>query len=273
MLTAVSMVKDESDIIEYTIRHLFASGVDQVIVADNLSTDTTPDILARLSLEYGDQLMLLEDDEPAYIQAQKMTKLYDIAVHGGADFVIPFDADELWCSPRGNLALDLLSVPGECDGVVVPMFNHFPTYADPFAEKVPNPFERLCYRHRPENQLPKVIVRSANGVFIHQGNHSFSVENRVPFVHALRGLHIRHFPYRSEQQFTRKAFNGAEAYKLTDLPADQGAHWRMYGQLYDRAGEAGLREHFRKWFFFGPERMSEMFLDPAPYREHRLVTT
>lgn len=45
---AVMLVKDESDIIETTIRHLLWH-VDEVIVADNMSTDGTYDILHERS--------------------------------------------------------------------------------------------------------------------------------------------------------------------------------------------------------------------------------
>jgi hypothetical protein len=38
---AVTMVKDEADVIGPVIANLFAQGVDHIIAADNLSTDRT----------------------------------------------------------------------------------------------------------------------------------------------------------------------------------------------------------------------------------------
>lgn len=42
---AVSMVKNEGDIIEETFRNLFAQGVDHLIVADNGSTEGMLELL------------------------------------------------------------------------------------------------------------------------------------------------------------------------------------------------------------------------------------
>jgi hypothetical protein len=73
---AVTMVRDEADIIEGTIRHM-ADEVDGVIVADNLSVDGTSKILAELAAELG--IIVVADIEPAYHQAVKMTALATMA--------------------------------------------------------------------------------------------------------------------------------------------------------------------------------------------------
>ena len=49
---AVTMVKDEADIIGRVITHLLEQEVDRVIVADNMSSDDTPQILAELASKY-----------------------------------------------------------------------------------------------------------------------------------------------------------------------------------------------------------------------------
>ena len=45
MIIGVCMVRDEADVIGTVCAHLLAEGVDRLIVADNLSSDDTRDIL------------------------------------------------------------------------------------------------------------------------------------------------------------------------------------------------------------------------------------
>ena len=79
------MVKNEADIIEHTVRHLLSQGVDHVLVADNLSTDSTADVLASLSAELP--IHVAKDRDPAHYQALKMGLLADAARRAGADWV------------------------------------------------------------------------------------------------------------------------------------------------------------------------------------------
>jgi cellulose synthase/poly-beta-1,6-N-acetylglucosamine synthase-like glycosyltransferase len=67
------MVKDEADVIEATIEHLFAQDIDALIVADNGSTDGTLELLNTLSQRLS--IVLHSDPEVGYYQARKMTRL------------------------------------------------------------------------------------------------------------------------------------------------------------------------------------------------------
>ena len=80
---------------------------------------------------------------------------------------------------------------------------------------------------------------------IEQGNHGARYDAHAPRT---SGLVVRHFPYRSPEQFARKAVNGAEAYAAADLPDDVGRHWREYGRILADGGEDALSEHYRRWF-------------------------
>jgi hypothetical protein len=71
-VVGVSMVRDEADIIEATVRHMLAN-VDHVLVADNGSVDETRGILRALAAEHPGRLVVVDDDEPAYMQSDKMT--------------------------------------------------------------------------------------------------------------------------------------------------------------------------------------------------------
>ena len=88
------MVRDEVDIIGPVVAHMLGQ-VDHVIVADNLSVDGTFDVLES----FGSQITLVADTDPAYRQSEKMTHLAGVAKSMGADWVVPFDADE-WIYSR-----------------------------------------------------------------------------------------------------------------------------------------------------------------------------
>jgi hypothetical protein len=150
-----------------------------------------------------------------------------------------------------------------CDhrAVAARLYNHFPSAVDP--EGV-DPFRTIVWRQREPAPLPKVAFRYEAGAVILQGNHGVRLPSgatapRKPV------LSVRHFPYRSAEQFVRKARNGAAAYRATDLPETEGAHWRAYGDLLDRYGEEMLREVFREHFWFLSPVDSRMVLDPAAY--------
>lgn len=250
---AVSMVKDEADVIAGTLLHM-ADEVDRLIVADNGSTDGTREILAEL----GDSLPLVvvDDPDPAYYQSEKMTRLASMAADAGATWVVPFDADELWL---GEDRLSVVLAATDADIVTATLFNHFPTAVDPAGE---DPFVTIQWRHRDPAPLPKVAFRWRDGAIIHQGNHGVT----MPREGGTRpGLAVRHFPYRTVDQFIHKARNGAAAYARTDLPADIGAHWRGYGTILERHGAEGLAEVFRTHFWHLSPADAGLVLDPAPY--------
>jgi glycosyltransferase involved in cell wall biosynthesis len=252
-VTGICMCKDEADIIVSTVRHM-AGQVDEVIVADNGSTDGTRGLLEALADHLP--VVVIDDPDPAYYQAVKMTRLATVAADGGAGWVVPFDADEVWYSPFASTIAEALR--GSTTAVVgAVLYDHVATGVD---DDVSDPLLRIGWRRREAVELPKVACRTRLDVRIHQGNHaaSYLEQTMVPDQ-----LVVRHFPYRSVEQFIRKARNGAAAYAATDLPEDAGAHWRGYGRILDESGPEALAEVFRKWFWVAEPDASLIF-DPAP---------
>jgi glycosyltransferase involved in cell wall biosynthesis len=244
------MVKDEADIIEATVRHMLTQ-VDSVVVADNGSTDGTRDILASLPV------VLLDDLDPAYYQSAKMTELARKVADG--DWVVPFDADEVPYSIHGRLADVLGALPPFCMVAEAEVYDHVPTAVDP---PEPNPVARMRWRRPTRLPLPKIACRARPDLVIATGNHGAAYDS--PGLTYRDVFTVRHFPYRSAEQFVRKARNGARAYALTDLPESAGAHWRGYGRILEEQGEEALASVFREWFWSADPEGAGLLWDPAP---------
>ena len=221
---AVGIVRDEADIVETVVRNLVAQGVERVVVADNLSTDATGSILERLGAALP--VTVLCDRLAAHYQAEKISLMARAAAQAGAGWVLPFDADEVWTASGGTVAQWLAGC--EADVVQVPVLNHVPTAQDD--EDEPDPVRRLRWRKTEPNRLHKVVFRADARARLHHGNHGVDRRGRRQ-----RGLEIRHFPYRSEEQFLRKVRQGSAALAATDLTDEVGKHWRGLGEADDPA--------------------------------------
>lgn len=209
---AVTMVKDEADIIEQTVRHLFTQGVNGVLVSDNGSTDDTLAVLQRLAGELN--VHIARDLEPAYYQASKMSVLADWARRAGAEWIVPFDADEFWFAEETTLADWLIGQPA--DVVSATMHNQFPD-------------EQGGWRvDRTPHLYPKVAFRAHRLAWLGMGNHSVTRPGR-----RTGGLHVLHVPWRSYEQFARKTRNGQAALAASSLPDGAGSHWRDIGTQTD----------------------------------------
>lgn len=234
-IVAVSMVRDEEDIVEHTVRHI-AAQVDRVMILNNLSTDGTGPLLHMLAAELP--VDVIPDPQLAYFQSRKLSDLAARAAdEHGATWIVPFDADEVIVINRPWRDLRDLLASTDADELVVPWINHRPTTSDDQTE--PNPLRRMVWREPRPEALAKVIVRWKPGLTIAQGNHSawYAYPHQTA---APEGIAVHHFPMRSPEQLYRKVINGVHAYKAAgrELPHGAGIHWK---QLYPRFRRHGLR--------------------------------
>lgn len=256
-VAAVAMIKDEADVIERTLRHFVAEGVDAVYLAENASTDGTWELVRDLrDGEMKDWLRVLPDPEEGYWQSRKMTWLAGLANSDGHDWVIPFDADELWRAP-GTLAEHFASVERRVGMQRFPILNHYCTALDAGG----HPYDAMRWYDEEPLPLPKVAVRARGSVVIEAGNHSASGFQGV--AETGYGCAIHHYPYRSHAQIISKVRNGAAAYAATNLPRSTGQHWREMGECLVEHGEAGLRAWFDSAFYFADPEASGLVLDPV----------
>ena len=249
---AVTMVRDEVDILPHTIAYLVAGQVNGLIIADNRSDDGTRMMLEMQGRNYqkrGVAFIVLDDPEIGYHQSRKMTALVHRAFDEGADWVIPFDADEIWYTtrPSGTLAHEI-ERQHPLDVLTVPRHNYFPTNRDP--QSALSPIERITYRDPKPVPLPKVIVHKDPGLVIAQGNHD-AVSSR-PLRRGGAAIEVAHYPWRRYGQFERKVRNRCEAYQATDLPPEVGSHWRGYGEILETHGQTALRDIYYQRFHDPP---------------------
>ena len=215
---AVGMIRDDDDIIGPAVRHMVSQGVDRVLIAANLCSDGTWGLLRDLAADYP--VTVVRDDLEGYYQAAKMTRLARAAAAAGADWIVPFDADELWFGDDRRLRDALVSARTPI--VRARLWNYLPSRQDDPSE--PDPTRRIQWRESMPAGKTKVAFRSHPKARLRMGNHGVTRPGS-----ATGGLEIAHFPYRTEDQFVTKLRRGRVVLASTDLPSDKGRHWRQLG--------------------------------------------
>jgi glycosyltransferase involved in cell wall biosynthesis len=189
VIAGICQVKNEIDIVELVIRHTLAEGVDHLWVSDHISTDGTWDLLQEYAKEYP--ITLLRDECPVFDQPGRMNTLAAMAREAGADWIVPFDADEFFYAPNGgSIALNLRSLPAE----VSKLYCRALRYLD---------FKRRDIHE----QRAKVVFRALPEAWLIAGNHDVSLPGGLWNV-----LEVAHLQYRDPAQFIRKV-RGLEAYE------------------------------------------------------------
>lgn len=227
MIYGVTMVKNEQPTIAHSIEHLLAEGVDHIIVANNLSTDRTGEILSAI-IARGWPVTVLEDSELAYDQGRKVTRLADMAREAGATWIIPFDADELWVSTTpGQTLAEVLGFSTEADVLVADWFDHLPPLSPGFGRPF---YRRMPRRNRVANGLTKVAFRALPGIRVHDGNHD--VDGIAQLRRVEGRIYIHHYRWRSLRHFVKKTRNGLRVMEAGGdaLPLVLCSEWRRYGR-------------------------------------------
>lgn len=217
---AVATVRDEVDIVEASIRHLLDQGVDGVLVSDHLSTDGTRELLTDIARS-DPRIRVAIDDEPGHFQKEKITRLARAAWRAGAEWIVPFDADEFWFAEGCRLAEFLRTtraavVTAEMHDVV------------PVADSGEDFHDREYLVDEQPSGDVKVAFRAHPLARVGPGNHGVSrVGLQAP------GLRIAHIPYRGATQLERKFQTGSAALDRSGAAEWEGWHWRAGAGLND----------------------------------------
>ncbi|ANJ27759.1 hypothetical protein ATC03_14625 [Agromyces aureus] len=264
---AICLVKNEEDVIEFTVRHMLAQGVAGVIVVDNGSSDRTGVILDRLARQ-DRRVHVGVDREERFFQGRKMSYLAHLAWRAGADWVIPFDADEQWFAPGLKLAPYLATLT--VDSVSCEYRHVYPLPGEELL--VPGGGSSVQVECEPTG-WSKVAFRARRWVWIDEGNHRLLDDAEAPG----RGLQMLHYSARSLGQYARKTEEGVAALERAGMSQVIGYHWRQWAVLTPQEREQAWRSYLDGHAgLLQPEPGNRVVVDdPGTWRtwdpEHRLT--
>jgi glycosyltransferase involved in cell wall biosynthesis len=221
------MVRNEEDVIEPVLRHLVAEGVDGVLIADNVSDDGTRSILERLARDLP--MFVVDEPETGYYQSETMTALARAAGELGADWIIPFDADELWLVRGTTLRAYFEGMPADVGAVFGQWLHHRPRFG---TRDERTPFESMVLRQKSPDPQRKIAFRARGDVRLWMGNHNVDAEHPLRRVDDPR-LEVHHYPFRSFEQMVRKTRNGKAALDRAGHHPWVARHWQVLGSQSD----------------------------------------
>lgn len=243
-LAAVSMVKNEADIIELFIR-INSRIFDRIYILDHNSDDNTLLILESLKAEgYSIEIIPLSGESQAYSQVEITSRYVNsIGMSGEHAFIMPLDADEFLHVPRLAELADYLDAFIPHQGLAkVPWKTYCPTHTS-FKNSDGPLFRYFKSRNYEPGCYFKVILSRQLASFckLEMGNHDISSPGNTSFVQP--PFIVQHVPVRSSAQIASKACIGSMAQALNaSRKPGQGSHWDQISKL---AVSRGLRLGYR----------------------------
>jgi hypothetical protein len=267
---AISMVRNEEDIIERFVRHTL-SCVDALIVIDHGSADATPSILKQLVAE-GLLLAVIDDSALGRYQGERVTRVARAAaarlhVHP----IVPLDADEFLIPARAglpDLPKLLKELPAD-DVRVITWRSYIPTETDPVDEV--DVLKRMTHRLKLDGRVTKVIVGGAlahrSDFRIPHGSHQVVVGTKLMAELNEDRFRLAHFPVRSVAQMAIKLVQQLLAahvtrYRQTRLGAQYSEFNLSPLMSHESLRRAALRYGLRG--YKDEESDVELVYDPVP---------
>jgi predicted O-methyltransferase YrrM len=239
------LVRNEADILRVNLLHHLALGIERFLIVDNGSTDGT-DLVLREMARTG-RVQWISEPGPFY-KVTITTELAHEAYLGGADWVIPVDADEFWHVPRGGL-LEILC-ESNAGALRVPVVNfvqrrdQIDRSADALLSMTRRPPAPVGPLERIEELVetgrigfvevlypPKCLARATPGLRIGAGNHS--VEYTGGPVEDTDRIVCLHAPLRSRSVLEAQVENARRARQAGE---ERNWHWWRWLRLAQQEG-------------------------------------
>lgn len=205
-LAALTLARDEADIIEAFVRHTLMF-VDRLYIVDDGSVDETGRILKLLETEGLPITRVAHAPSAAFQQGRRTTDLMRQARAETAwDFLLPLDADEFIRAPsRAALEAELAALPAMRPGAFA--MSHYAPWLPEEWHGGP-PLQRLRHVIDAPRSPAKVIIPGAlaacPGTLIADGNHLLSRYQAEQEAVLLESCDLAHFPVRSAEQLAAK---------------------------------------------------------------------
>jgi hypothetical protein len=204
LVAMIVVVRDEVDILEAHLRYHLEHGVDVIVATDHGSTDGTADVLA--AYERDGVLKRIDERDRVIEQGLWATRMARFAaIELKADWIIAADADEFWCTRRGDLRSMLESIPSPF-GVVRGLMRHFPPRPespDPLLDRMIVRTRSLSDHASPYTAQVKIAARAVPTMEITRGNHD-AYGPGLRLIREWFPVEVLHFPIRSRDQWERK---------------------------------------------------------------------
>ncbi len=232
-LVAVSVVKNEADVIEAFVRHT-AALVDHHLIFDHASTDGTREILFALQQE-GLALSLFTDDALLNLQQHRSNHLARrAALEQAADWIVPLDADEFLEAPD-RAALETALARHSPAPRALPLLDYCLSDADDPTEA--NPARRQQHTARSFSSTRKLLLPRAlvldSSLTISKGSHAVTGPAGELATTALPAeFFLAHLSQRSPAQLAARLIT-AELQKVSRGQRHAGidVHYRLGFQL------------------------------------------
>jgi Glycosyl transferase family 2 len=257
-------VKDEADLIACTLEHLFAIGVDFVVVCDIESSDGTTDVLERYRSR--GKIWYFQLGQDASQEEWERANL-ELLAQTDADWILFLDADEFPLPATGQLRES--AAFARADVVTLDRFNVALCSARPTlpARLTPEHYDELMLVVDPVadywQQLettpslpwllspiaPRVAARPDYIAGIALGAHDVVPPAGRPVRRErARDLFVAHVAFTTRHRFARKVANIRETLGLhsTTFPEGSALHWRRWAALPD---PESVREEFDRMLF------------------------
>jgi glycosyltransferase involved in cell wall biosynthesis len=229
-IISVSVMKNESDVVEPFVRHHLAL-FDEMIIVDHASHDSSAEIVRKMQAE-GLPVELRHNRDVEFQQDAIINELLGYCARDKrADWIFPLDLDEFVACKEGA---DLRHIVATADREVplrLPWKTYVPTSEDDSAE--PLVFRRMTMRlSRETNQYCKVVVPGSlyrrGDCRVDVGSHWLlrgkdKIAGTTP-----SGLSLAHFPVRSQEQLKGKILIGwLSTLAKPNLGATENYHWKL----------------------------------------------
>lgn len=225
-IAAVSMVKNECDIIELFIK-INSRFFDKIFILDHFSTDATAEIIISMK-EKGFPVIYVSLDDYIFNQSEITSKYCrEIASINAFDLVMPIDADEFFCTSDCSAKEGIKDLLSDSGLGLIPWKTYCPIFDTYYSAHAPL-FNNFRQRLREPVPYHKVILNNeyAKNCNISMGNHLSTNPFYIGKSPLILPFDLYHAPIRSSEQIIRKTLLGSHQLGLKkNRKPGEAFHW------------------------------------------------